>query len=254
MLSRNMRKTSTSTSRRPCLPTGFKHTNPPQMLATSCELRRRLTARCPKPKCFVAVVSAPGSPTFYKPFNNLQHSEMLLLEALRILLLVEYAVTANFSACVERLSKLLIDSGRAAPRYQEMALLYPQSRSLRSNMCKYFTVVVRLCHQLVMFTKQSIFQQLKAFLSDQKMTSFRDQLDHWAVSIKAEVWLLTNKSVEEQGLSLKAIMRSGKTRRAEKAKFKVLNYCSTYDYQSTWKELRKAGNTSLLQGSAEYHS
>lgn len=163
-------------------------------------------------------------------------------------------LTANFSACVERLSKLLMDAGRAAPRYQEMALLYPQSRSLRSNMCEYFTVVVRLCHQLVMFTKQSIFQQLKAFLSDQEMTSFRDQLDHWAVSIKAEVWLLTNKSIEEQGMSLKAIMRSGKTRRAEKAKFKVLNYCSTYDYQSTWKELRKAGNTSLLQGSAEYHS
>ncbi|KAK4181652.1 hypothetical protein QBC36DRAFT_341991 [Triangularia setosa] len=147
---------------------------------------------------------------------------------------------ANFSACVEKLSKLLMDVGRAAPRYQEMSLLYPQSQSLRSNMCEYFTVVVRLCHQIVMFTKQSIFQQLRSFLSGQQMNSFRRELDH--------------RSIDEHGSRLKVFIKSEKTRWREKVKLKILNYYSTYDYQSTWKELRKAGNTIRLQRSTEYHS
>ncbi|KAK0748225.1 hypothetical protein B0T21DRAFT_18803 [Apiosordaria backusii] len=159
---------------------------------------------------------------------------------------------ANFSTCVEKLSKLLMDVGRAAPRYQGMALLYPQSKSLRSSMCEYFTVVVCLCHQLVKLTKQSIFQQLRTFLSEQDMKSYQSELDLRAASINEEVNLLMNQSLEEQGSRLKAFMRSEKIRRQEKAKFKVLNYWSKYDYQTTWKELRKAGNTSLLQNSPKY--
>ncbi|KAK0667584.1 hypothetical protein QBC41DRAFT_134680 [Cercophora samala] len=161
---------------------------------------------------------------------------------------------ASFSSYVEQLSELLMNIGRSCPRYHEMTLLYPQSRSLRSNMCEYFTVIVRLCHQFLNFTKLSSIQQMKFFLTDQQMKGVQGELGKWAVSIKEEVTLLGHQSIEEQGSRLKAFMKSDKARQSEKAKIRVLNHLSRYDYQSTWKELRKAGSTTLLQNSSPYQS
>ncbi|KAK4199138.1 hypothetical protein QBC40DRAFT_349716 [Triangularia verruculosa] len=161
---------------------------------------------------------------------------------------------ASYSTFVEKLSILLMDAGRSAPRYQEMALLYPQSQTLRSNMCEYFTVVVRFCHQFVKFTKQSVFRQMMTFLNDQDIKNYQSELDKWAVSIKEEVSLLKSRSIEKHGYLFQAFMKLDQSHRRETTRIRILEYCSTYDHQTSWKEIRKAGNTNLLQRSTEYRN
>lgn len=148
-----------------------------------------------------------------------------------------------------------MEVGRSAPRYQEMALLYPQSQNLQSNVCEYFIVVVHLCHQMVKFTKQSMFQQLRTFLSDQDMKNYHEEFERWANCIKEEVNLAMNRSIGEQGFRLQAIMKSDHSRKArqlEKTRIRVLNHISTYDFQTTWKEIRKAGNTAIIHQLPQY--
>ena len=148
-----------------------------------------------------------------------------------------------------------MEVGRSAPRYQEMALLYPQSQNLQSNVCEYFIVVVRLCHQMVKFTKQSMFQQLRTFLSDQDMKNYHEEFERWAKCIKEEVDVAMNRTIGEQGSRLQAIMKSNhgrKARKLEKTRIRMLNHISTYDFQTTWKEIRKAGNTAINHRFPQY--
>lgn len=72
----------------------------------------------------------------------------------------------NFSSSLEKISILLMDVGRSAPRYENMALLYPQSKNLQSQLSEYFIVVVRLFRELLKSTKKSAFERLVSFPSD----------------------------------------------------------------------------------------
>jgi hypothetical protein len=56
--------------------------------------------------------------------------------------------------------------GLSAPRYEMMAILYPQSKKLQSYLPEYFIVAVRLCHQLLTFTRKSVFGQIAYSLND----------------------------------------------------------------------------------------
>ncbi|KAK4230544.1 hypothetical protein QBC38DRAFT_507393 [Podospora fimiseda] len=131
-------------------------------------------------------------------------------------------LATNFLSCIERMSTLLMDAGRSAPRYQEMALLYPQSEKLQSSVCEYFLFVVRLCHQLVKFTKKSTISQLWTFLTDEDMKTYHEDFQRWANCIEGDMQVLDN--------------------------------ISKYDFQTTWKEIRKAGNTTMFQQLPQYRA
>ncbi|KAK3995350.1 ankyrin repeat-containing domain protein [Cladorrhinum sp. PSN332] len=170
-------------------------------------------------------------------------------------------LVTNFTSCLEKMSKLLMDVGRSAPRYQEMALLYPESHNLQSSACEYLLVMVRLCHQLVNFTKQNFFRQLWTFLNDQDMRSYQEDFERWATCIREEVNLAMNQSINKQTSSLQTFLALDKTRvERQKAKergktrIRVLNHLSAYDFQTSWKEIRKAGNTNLIQHIPEYRT
>ncbi|KEZ39997.1 1-alkyl-2-acetylglycerophosphocholine esterase [Scedosporium apiospermum] len=161
----------------------------------------------------------------------------------------------NFSSCLEKMSTLFMIVGRSAPRYESMALLYPRSRTLQSHLSEYFIVVVRLCHQMLKFTRKSVWGQLASFLSDSDMNGYQSELDRWANMIKEEVSLLTAQNIKEQGAHLKVLSKFSAAeshRQKLKAHVRVLNYCSTYDYQTTWKEIRKIGKSTLLEKAPEY--
>ncbi|KAF2179739.1 hypothetical protein K469DRAFT_741530 [Zopfia rhizophila CBS 207.26] len=165
----------------------------------------------------------------------------------------------NFSSYLEKLSTLLMTVGRSAPRYQIMALLYPRSKILQSHLSEYFIVVVRLCHKLLKFTQKSTFGQAASTLSDSDMKTFQSELGHWANSIKEEMSLLMPKKIKEEAqenfrfrvLSTK-FSKSVSFQQKLAINLRVLDFCSKYDHETTWKQTRKAGTATLLNRNAEY--
>jgi hypothetical protein len=93
----------------------------------------------------------------------------------------------NLSSYIEKMSSLFMDVGRSAPRYQEIALLYPRSRKLQSYLNEYFIVVVSLCRYLFKFGQKSTVQQFASTLSDAHLKTFQMNLDKWASSIKEQM-------------------------------------------------------------------
>ena len=146
-------------------------------------------------------------------------------------------------------------AGLSAPRYQEMALLYPRSKNLQSQLSEYFIVLVRFCHQLLGMSKKSILGQLLSFPNESELRSYQSELDQWANSMREEVNLLTGQNIQEQSFSIKSLLRSSEIqahRQRQKARVRILNTLSAYDHQTTWKEIRKVGNSTLFSQMSEY--
>jgi ankyrin repeat domain-containing protein 50 len=145
--------------------------------------------------------------------------------------------------------------GRSAPRYQEMANLYPRSMRLQASLSEYFLVSVELCHQLLKLTRKSIFGQLVSFLSESDLKTFKSNFELWATSIKEEITLLGAQSMESQRTQISALSlfsRSETYHRRLGTHNRILDACSKYDYQASWKRIRKNGNVTLLTGTLEY--
>ena len=167
----------------------------------------------------------------------------------------------NVSSYVEKFSALFMDMGRSAPRYQAMAILYPRSKSLQSHISEYFIVVVRLCHQLLKFTRKSTFRQVTSTLSDIEINSFRSELDVWANSIKEEVSLLVAKKIDEEAQEnsrfralSKKFSNSMSHQQKLTARLRVLDFCSTHDHGTIWKQTRKIGHATLFNQFPEYQA
>ncbi len=111
----------------------------------------------------------------------------------------------NFSSSLEKVSALLMAAGRSAPRYENMASLYPRSKNLQSYLSEYFIVVVRFCHQLVKFTKKHTLGRLVSFPSDFDMRNYQSELDQWSSAIREEVALLMGQTIKEQSSNLRAL-------------------------------------------------
>jgi hypothetical protein len=150
-------------------------------------------------------------------------------------------------------------AGRSAPRYQIMALLYPRSKNLQSYLTEYFIVVVRLCHELLKFTQKSTLGQYISGLSDSDTRTYQSELDLWANATNDEVKLLMAKTIKEEAQeNSKFRTLSGKffesvsLRQKLKTNLRVLDSCSMYDYETTWKQTRKIGNATIFNQTAEY--
>ncbi|OBT95296.2 hypothetical protein VE01_06606 [Pseudogymnoascus verrucosus] len=166
---------------------------------------------------------------------------------------------ANFTSYLEKLSELLMTAGRSAPRYQMMALLYPRSKKMQSYLHEYFIVVVHLCHQSLKFTQKSALAQFASTLSDSDMKTYQSDLDRWANEIKEEATLLTTKMIKEEAQDnskfrafSSKFSESVSLRQKLKTNVRVLDSCSIYDYETTWKQTRKIGNTTLLNQIVAY--
>ena len=151
--------------------------------------------------------------------------------------------------------------GRSAPRYQIIASIYPQSRNLQSSLSEYFIVIVHLCHRVLKFTKRSTVGQFVSSLSDSDIKTAQSDLEVWANSIKEEVNLMMSRTVEDEAQE-NSRLRDVLTRSSEKTSHRqrlkmnlhVLDSCSTYDYETTWKQIRKLGNATIFNQAAEYRN
>ncbi|KAF1813213.1 hypothetical protein P152DRAFT_506869 [Eremomyces bilateralis CBS 781.70] len=136
---------------------------------------------------------------------------------------------ATYSSYLDKLSSLFMDIGRSAPRYQIMALLYPQSKRLQASLAEYYIVVVGFCHQIWKFAQKSAITKFVSALSDSDVRTDQSNLESWANTIKEEVNLLMAKKVHDDGHEITGI--------------KAL---------TTWKQTRKLGHCSLYSRCTVY--
>ncbi|KAH7371516.1 hypothetical protein BKA66DRAFT_572757 [Pyrenochaeta sp. MPI-SDFR-AT-0127] len=158
----------------------------------------------------------------------------------------------SFSSYVEKLSTLFMDIGRSAPRYQTMALLYPQSRSLQSQLCEYFIVAVGLCRHLFTFAEKPTFRQFTSALNDSDLKAFQTDLHRWASSVNEEITLTEAQENSRFRALYSKLSKSTAHQQKLAANLRVLDFCSQYDYETSWKQTRKVGNSSLFVSLAEY--
>ncbi|RYO84634.1 hypothetical protein DL766_005642 [Monosporascus sp. MC13-8B] len=116
---------------------------------------------------------------------------------------------------------------------------------------------IRLAQAVSQFEADLSTEQKTTFLSlsGSDINAYQSELDRWANLIKEEVSLLMGQNIEEQSAYFKAWLKSSKSesnRQRLKAYVRVLDSCSTYDYQTTWKEIRKVGNATLFDRTPEY--
>jgi ankyrin repeat protein len=159
---------------------------------------------------------------------------------------------AGYSSYLDKLSSIFMAIGRSAPTQQALSLLYPQSKRLQTHLIEYHVVVVSFCHHVWAFVQRSAVRRIISALSESDMNHFRSDLEKWAKAIKEEVDLLGSQEIAE----VKTLMSKGygfwtQQRRRQK-RLRILDLCSTYDFQTSWKQTRKLGNSSVISWCREY--
>ena len=178
-------------------------------------------------------------------------------------------VASNFASYFDRLSTLLMNVGRACPRYKEFGFLYPTSVRLQHALCDYYVEVVRLCSKAVSILREPFYSQLSYSATRHFQSNFghfESELQKIARVVYEESYLA---SLQEQKTEIKenALFRTfttkfsdkmslefleAKRRRSRKAKSRFLESCSTYNHQKAWKHARKAGATDWIRDHDEY--
>lgn len=154
---------------------------------------------------------------------------------------------------------LFMSIGRSAPRYQGLALLFSQSARLRQYLAEYFISVVKICQQLLAFNRKTLISQIKSSFTDTQLQLASEKLNEWAAAIKEEVDYLNTETLVHSSRSMSKmkdlIERTHRNREHERniqRRLKLLESCSSYDYESTWKQQRKRGNATIFTDSDQY--
>lgn len=149
-------------------------------------------------------------------------------------------------------------AGRSTPRYDALARLYDRkSTKLRTYYYEYFLTLVNMCHYLFKFLDKNVVSRAVLSLSDSECNAFESQLSEWSAQIKDETIFLMAQGIEEQRSlieSFRSLSKVDDARRIAKARARILDACSTYSYESSWKRLRKKGNTKLFEKIGAYAS
>ena len=158
----------------------------------------------------------------------------------------------NYSTHLEKLSNLFMDVGRSIPRYERIALLYPRSTKLQSYLIEYYIVVVGLCRYLYSFGQKSTVQWFASSLNMSYLNSVRAELGQWANSIKDQ--MTVSEAEESSGFRAltKGLLQSASRQQIRATNLRVLDFCSTYDHETAWKQLRRVGNASIFRQQPEY--
>ena len=150
-------------------------------------------------------------------------------------------------------------AGRSAPRHQSIAVLYPRSTHLQSYLFEYYIVVVNLCHKLLKFTQKSTVGQLAGAFGSPDINTYQAELEQWATAIKDEMNILMAEKIEgeaQENWRLRALATkvSASTVQSQRLNMNrlVLESLSKHDFETTWKQTRKAGNTTLLTHNNTY--
>lgn len=145
-----------------------------------------------------------------------------------------------------------MEIGRSAPRYQAISTLYPWCPKLRSYLAKYFIIVIHLCRSWFKFAQKSTVMQVASSMCDMELKDFQMHLEKWARLIKDQ--MPVNEAQENSRIRALTIniLKSASYQQKHANKMQVLNYYSTYDHETAWKQIKKAGNSSIHLRQVEY--
>jgi hypothetical protein len=152
-----------------------------------------------------------------------------------------------------------MEIGRSSPRHEELSRLYARSHSLQSYINEYFIVAVEFCHQMLLFTRKSGLRQFTTALSGSFIKKTQSDMDDWGGRIKEEMLLLMAKRTEDEAAEnsrsrsiMSQFSKSASHHNKLATKLRILKECSTYDHETTWKQIRKSGNTTSFTESDDY--
>ena len=120
-------------------------------------------------------------------------------------------------------------------------------------------MVVNLCHKLLRFAQKSTVGQLAGALSSPDINAYQAELEQWAAAIKDEMNILMAEKIEGESqknrqfrtLTTKVSASTAQLQRLNMNR-RVLESLSKHDFETTWKQTRKAGNTTLLNRNITY--
>ncbi|KAH7355932.1 hypothetical protein BKA66DRAFT_429213 [Pyrenochaeta sp. MPI-SDFR-AT-0127] len=188
-------------------------------------------------------------------------SQNIVICGVWALVRISLLAVVNCSSYLESISQLFMEIGRSAPRYSALATLYQRSKDLQSHINEYFIVVVQLCHRLMKFAQKSSLHKFATTLSDSNLKTAQVELHTWSTLIRDEVNLLVAKRVEEEAANnsrFRTFSEKFSKSMIQKEKFaqrhQILDLCTEYEYETAWKQTRKAGKTSLFRKCSEYQS
>ncbi|KAH6860628.1 hypothetical protein BKA58DRAFT_414063 [Alternaria rosae] len=168
--------------------------------------------------------------------------------------------TTTRSVYIESLSSLLMEAGHSTRQHSDLAVLYPRSKSLQTNITEFFIVVVQICFRFHRYAQKSALGKFTSSLNDSDIKEARSSLIAWSKSIQEEITTLIAQKVEKEAESnsrFRALMslnsKSASEQQRQIALQNILNRCSTNDYETTRKQIRKAGNTCLYKRLPEYN-
>lgn len=150
-------------------------------------------------------------------------------------------------------------AGQTAPRYEEMGQVYRRSQRLSRFLSQYFTVIVRTCHNFILFSQKSALAQITSSLDDSKIRDAQAGLERLSRQIREEVSFLTSEKVEEEGKennTFRALVTSNHKRQSERQKLRqkalLLQALSAMDHETSFKQARRCGTSTVFQQSEVY--
>ncbi len=160
-------------------------------------------------------------------------------------------IACSFAPYFDNLSLLFMSIGHGCPRYQEYGLLYPTNQRLQNGLCEYFSAVVVLFTKCILFIRKPRLALLSSAILKPFKTEFGPleiQLKDLASSLREEASLASDQELRivRTMLSIKSAGEVGQVKHlhCHKMKMRLLNACTTYNYQDAWKRARKAGTSS----------
>lgn len=152
-----------------------------------------------------------------------------------------------------------MEAGQSTRQHSDLALLYPLSKSLQTYIIEFFIVVVQVCLRYHRYSQKSALGKFTSSLNDSDIKEARSNLLFWSKSIQAEITTLIARTIETEAQSnsrFRAMMnlssKSASQQRNQIILQNTLDRCATHDYETTWRQIRKAGNTSLYAQMPEY--
>ena len=153
-----------------------------------------------------------------------------------------------------------MEAGHSTQQHSDLAVLYPRSKTLQTNIIEFFIVVVQICLRFHRYAQKSALGRFTSSLNDSDIKELRSSLIAWSKSIQEEITTLVAQTVETEAKSnsgFRALMSSSSNKASEQQRHndlrKIRNRCSTYDYETPWRQIRKAGNTCLYKQLPEYN-
>lgn len=142
--------------------------------------------------------------------------------------------------------------GPSAPRYQEIVALHPKSKALTDLGLKYFTLLVQLCREVVMVCNKSAIGQLQSFFKNQDMAMYKSGFLDCSKAIIEQLHLEEGRENSKAREILNRLSSVELHRKRLEARVNLLRACSSFDYQTPWRQIRKCGSSTWFGQANDY--